>query len=622
MPQVHFDSRVVPLLCLLVALIATMLLPTGSAYAQGATVPLSSPAYLLLERAENLGLLEVPLPTHRPLTRVEVARYLALLDKIYGELTIADAERLLDLEREFAFELKKQPPAYLESRSAKLRKGIFTWFPEKLYWKGESAFSSENPGLAIKANPRIRYDWGFSHDNEWDRLHRYGLGWSVQMTWQEKLGVSFRYLDHMDKVPTDGIHTYRDWKEHGTSDHLTAGEQPSFITRNLNEKTYRHESDEYIVSTTSMSYSFGRLNVLLGREPVGWGPGIRHKLTLGSQVSPVDQLRLDFAITDHLRFVYIHGWLRSEPALKDTIPDPGDSQLRLLDRPKYVAAHRLEWTPRHWLTVGLAEAVIYGDRAPELPYLIPVNLFYATEHNRGDNDNKSVAIDLTVRPYKHISAYGGVWIDDLTVGKLGTDYLQNKFGYLGGTVIDDPFGIENLRWLAEYARMDPYAGSHFYGINRYNHWGTPLGLDLPPNADQLAIRTEWQPGMRWHLSAESAMFRHVETATLNGVELAPGDIGSMYPKSVAKLSIPWGEGQGEHANSVEVALRYELIEHCWLGLSWRQVQSGAFNTQPEQRNAYRADALQRRPGLFDVAKKNYSETATLWSLSFQFNPDR
>ena len=524
---------------------------------------------------------------------------------------------------EFSFESTGELPKTDNSRTAIVRKTAFRWFPNVMYGNGDDLFAVRDDDFRVRINPRFRYDVGSSPNSAWDGLRRMGFGWSLQADWQNKLSVSFRYLDHFDRANSaTPNHTFREWQTNGISDLLVNGETSSTVTRNPNDPAQTRTSDEYLVSTTSLGYQLGRVHILVGREAVGWGPGERQKLTLGQQVSPLDQIRLDFDISSHLRLMYLHGWLRANPPVVDTLYNPDDAELRLLDRPKYVAAHRLEWNPSHLLTLGLSEAVIYGDRAPDLAYLVPVNLFFASEENRGDNDNKSITFDFTVRPLKGSSVYGGIWLDDLTFGKVGSSYLANKVGYLGGVLLDDPWKLKNTRLLVEYTRMDPYAGGHYYAINRYEHWGRPLGLDLPPDADQLALRGEWKPTSQWQLSAETETMRHIETARINGYDISPGSILRMYPQAVQGLGLPWGEGQGQYSQSIGLSARYEAIEHFWLAFGWQRQRMSFFNTQPEMQSTYLPDALQHRPGLFEWGDKTFKYTNTLWSISVLFNIER
>ncbi|MCX7835826.1 MAG: hypothetical protein N2450_07135 [bacterium] len=587
-------------------------------FAQGATIPISSSIYPFLERLETFQTAKKTLPSHRPLTRIEAAQFLLSVDTT--QLTPIDKQKFAQFLNELHFEVNQSFSKKHSKKTSWTKKKLFFWLPKGIYESHNDFFHFKKQEFAIRINPRIRMDYTKSPSKDWNRQQRIGLGWSFQSQWNE-IGVSFRYLDHMDKVPSKNAMTFREWRIFGNSDIAFQGESESYLTRNPQDWTKEKTSEEYIVSTASLSYTWKTLNFLIGRETVGWGPGVRQKLMLGQQISPIDQLRLDFQLLDNLRFVYLHGWLLNDPPVTDTMDFPEDAKPRVLDRQRYVAAHRLEWRMKKWITIGLSESVIYGDRAPELPYLIPINLFYATEHNRRDNDNKSLAVDVKFQAIPKQWLYGGIWIDDLTTGKLGTGFIQNKFGYLVGSILYDPLTLKNSRFVFEYARMDPFAGSHFYQINRYEHWGKPLGLDLLPHSDQWSLLAEWEPFSDWKIYLESTTTRHIDSTILGDLTLASGSLFSHYPPAAYHSSLQFGNGRGRNVHDLQATISYELFEHCFIMVKWRQKRIGVFNTQNsgsisnQKHNSY-------LPGLFDWSNKHYSQTYSQWVLSFLFNFDR
>lgn len=584
------------------------------AFTQGATTPTSSPVYTFLERHEALDLLSRPLPTHRPLTRKEIASFLKEIDE--SKVSKSDLYHMKEYFREYHFEINESFAFDNSERSSWLRKLPFRWFPKSIYESQNDLYHFEENKFAIRFNPRIRFDVSQSQTKTLDKQQRSGLGWSIQSQW-ENIGFSFRYLDHFDKVPAVNAFTLREWRTFGTTYPLFQSESESYITRNPPNPNKSRTSEEYIVSTTAITYQWKKLNFLLGRETVGWGPGNRNKLTLGKHISPIDQVRLDVEFLSNLRFVYLHGWIQSKPSLKDTLYSAGDAQLRMVDRQKYIAAHRLEWIPVKQLTLGISEAVIYADRAPELPYLIPINLFFATEHNRGDNDNKSIAFDVSWRVSKGMNLYAGLWVDDLTIDKIGTGYVQNKFANLYGLTLVDPFTLPQMRWNVEYAKMNPFAGSHFFQINRYEHWGKPLGLDLFPNSDQLSMQFDWEPYFRWQIGFESAVTRHVETSKIGNAVLSSGDINSHYPMENYQSNLYFGNGQGKQYHDIQAHIQYEMFENFHLILQWRQHRWGAFDSQNS--NLLTTTEYRRYlPGLFDLDKKTYpnSHSQVLFSVLF------
>ena len=293
----------------LLGLIGLLCFVSTLAFAQGSVVPLSSPAYRLLERAENLQLLSSNLPQHRPLTRGEVAFHLSQLDSAVRanseantDFSKVDREQLDGLLFEFSFEIKGDVPRSDQSRISQIRKVAFRWLPKPMYRNGDDLWDFQEDDFTVRINPRFRYDVGNSPNPEWNGLRRMGMGWSIQADWLRKFSVSFRYIDHYDPANSSSArHTLREWNRFGQGDILLAGESVSNITRNPVDSTYTKTSEEYLNSTTSIGYKAGKLHILAGRESVGWGPGIQHQLSLGQQVAPLDQIRLDFNLSRHFR---------------------------------------------------------------------------------------------------------------------------------------------------------------------------------------------------------------------------------------------------------------------------------------------------------------------------------
>ena len=93
------------------------LLPAQSVY-----VPLNHTVYSFIERFETKGVLQNSLTTTKPLTRIEIARFIHEVRKDYGmglSLSLVDVERLKFYEEEFREEiLSINPSAQVEMPTA------------------------------------------------------------------------------------------------------------------------------------------------------------------------------------------------------------------------------------------------------------------------------------------------------------------------------------------------------------------------------------------------------------------------------------------------------------------------------------------------------------------------
>lgn len=191
-----------------------------------------------------------------------------------------------------------------------------------------------------------------------------------------------------------------------------------------------------------------------------------------------------------------------------------DGEGILLGPERYMALHRVTVNPWRWLQLGFTEAVVYGQRGPELAYLNPINPIKPAEHALWDRDNTLFALDAVVRPIPGVEAYGTFLADDLDVGLLGQNSFNNKWAVQAG--IGAALGPA-LGWI-EYTRIEPFVYTHRFLLdgsfyNSYQHNGFGLGHPLGPNADQVEAGLRvWLP-MRVRGTAKLRYVRRGENYT-------------------------------------------------------------------------------------------------------------
>ena len=132
---------------------------------------------------------------------------------------------------------------------------------------------------------------------------------------------------------------------------------------------------DYHEATAIVSFDLGDVvDVMAGKGQVMWGPAPDDNLGLSANSPSYDMVLLRSRL-GVLRFEHLVARLRPCPDRPDApiCGDPVDAEAtyivngmtRPLERDKYLAAHRLEISPRPWLDIGLQEVVIYGDRGPD-----------------------------------------------------------------------------------------------------------------------------------------------------------------------------------------------------------------------------------------------------------------
>jgi hypothetical protein len=204
--------------------------------------------------------------------------------------------------------------------------------------------------------------------------------------------------------------------------------------------------------------------------------------------------------TRAVQYAFVHGALGEQSRFVEG--DDGGGVL--LGPQRYLALHRLTVNPWRWLQLAFTEAVVYGQRGPELAYLNPVYPLKPAEHALWDRDNANFALEAVVRPVAGVEAYGTFFATDLDTRRLGQGSYNNKWAWQVG--VGGALGPA-LGW-AEYTRVEPFMYTHRFNLdgsyyNSLTHNGFGLGHPLGPNADQWAAGLQtWLPGrLRGEVSA-------------------------------------------------------------------------------------------------------------------------
>jgi hypothetical protein len=227
-----------------------------------------------------------------------------------------------------------------------------------------------------------------------------------------------------------------------------------------------------------------------------WGPSERNALAISGDTPPFGLLKLE---ADFWRVHYTQtiGLLKGE---------------KYLD--KYLFAHRLEFHLPLRMTAGVNEILIYGDNAHDgdtanagshfgerrldYVYSLPFIPYYFSQHFNGDRDNMTISMDFSALPMPGLKLYFELFIDDL-VSPLSffSDYWSNKWAATLGAHYYFPFERHDVSLLAEYAFVEPWVYTHFFGeSHRYRHYGQSLGTSVGPDGDELFVKLNFRPSRK------------------------------------------------------------------------------------------------------------------------------
>ncbi|MBA7613665.1 hypothetical protein ES703_20919 [subsurface metagenome] len=226
-------------------------------------------------------------------------------------------------------------------------------------------------------------------------------------------------------------------------------------------------------SSMKMTYKAGGFTAMLGKFSQSWGPGL-HSLTVSEKPPTYPQFGFEWRINEKWHFSYLHGDLLS--GIVDSLATlySGMAGIRRIYLDRYIATHRLEWSPVEWLTLGLVESVVYGARGMETIYLMPFMSLWSAEHYLGDTDNVQMSADLTWLPRPDLKFYGVFMMDEWRPEKTFKDTNHNWFAWQGGLDWHSIL-LDEDRLVMEATWTDHRINRHQFPINDFSSHGYPLG---------------------------------------------------------------------------------------------------------------------------------------------------
>jgi len=306
-------------------------------------------------------------------------------------------------------------------------------------------------------------------------LRRVGDAWS-QPNWRDGSGARARltaavgpWVAHSELAAghlTD-VRTF--------SDPLIAGRDVALSTE-----------DSYVALAPSPAW-----DLRVGRSRWHWGPGEEASLLLSGSAPAMSGLALRGRIAP----------LQADLIVLHATTEAG--------RGEQLAAHRIEWQPRHDLRVGVAESARYrasGWQAAYLASVIPFSLVQRLlDQDAGAapdslRNNVLVSLDAAWRIAPGTRVYGELLVDDVHARSTA---FPDKWGYQLGLDGVGPWGGARLTWNAEYTRLSRYVYTSYYGRS-HTVRGASLGAPIGPDARRLRLRISCDPSEAWQLSLFAA----------------------------------------------------------------------------------------------------------------------
>ncbi len=511
-------------------------------YSQSTYVPLNHWVYDYLERLETKQMIQGILNVSKPLSRMEVAQYLAKAYQQFEELNSVEQEQLNFLNIEFKEELsaliEHLTPYQPRIQRIRNNRSIKKVLPGFIYRNDRNFLSYCEDRVRIFFDPILFRQRSFSStdsSNSTERLFQDSNGIRLWGNLGDHLGF---FID------------VRDSKEWGTRKYKMGNytlPRLGFVRATSPGYIYHDETVAYL----KLGFKYFQLSY--GKFSNYWGSGHTGSLILSDYATSYDQLKLEF-IFKKFKFTSLYAQLIAYE----------EHEQDLLQPKKYFAGHRLEFLPWRWLALGLSETVIFTGRSFEPAYLNPIMFFRSAEHYLGSPDNMMMGLDFKCTAIKNLKFYGELLIDDITTTKLGTNWYGNKLGYSVGTFWVDPLSIDNLDLRVEYTRLRPYVYSHENSLS-YTHYASPLGHPIGPNSDDLYFEANYRFSKYARLALFSEFWRH-------GANLADKNVGGDVEQPHRygdELQTQFLAGILEKRRSYGLNFSYELFEGCFFQASYQ-----------------------------------------------------
>lgn len=182
-------------------------------------------------------------------------------------------------------------------------------------------------------------------------------------------------------------------------------------------------------------------NVTLSKDRLQWGNGRSGNFLIGNHIDAHDFFRAS-VFSNHFKFEWLNLFLEASAEPHET----KSKSLRML------MAHRFEFRPWQWMSLSIADAVMFSGNFLELSFLNPAYIF----HNLYNRDmlNAIASVELAFAVCPGVNVYGQFVMDQAqSVGE--PDWEANAFGILGGVEYLTVLGPGILEMAVEYAQTSP-----------------------------------------------------------------------------------------------------------------------------------------------------------------------
>ncbi|MDA0986966.1 MAG: hypothetical protein O3A55_05125 [Bacteroidetes bacterium] len=437
----------------------------------------SHKVYQFLKRAESKGLLKNYRDAVKPISRNNIALFITTINSQKHLLSQVDKDNLQFYKEEFYQELKNQNLLSVDDS---------IYLSER--W---NLYSYKSDGTIVNGNFVGGYtyrDWPFK---KLTRTRSNGL-------------ITYGYLGSS----IGGYLYFRDHQQGGSyqdPNFKFSSEQGQIPIRSTSKNV------EYDFADAQLNFDLPYVTLSIEKMNNVWGAGNRGNIILSTKAPSYPQIKISAKLGEKVNFTYIHSSLHSEitDSVNSYLTPYGSSNsiYRKIYRQKYMASHILEFTPITGIDIAIGESNIYGNRNPELLFLLPTMFIKASEHYTVDLDNNQMFGSFDINLIPNYNFYGSLFIDEFSTEEfLREDRQRNQIGFTLGTHIYD-LVYENTNILFEYTRLNPWVYNHKFQDATYQSHNFDLGHWVGQNGDLFYTGITYNPIYNLQLTFEYEKIR-------------------------------------------------------------------------------------------------------------------
>jgi hypothetical protein len=524
---------------------------SGFLLSQVEYAPVNHPVYEFLKRMSLKEVIKNYNSASLPLSRDKISKYLLEVELNKSRLSNVDRKILQDYYAEFSYDINRNLSGSYSLFSELKSFDVFNDKKQKYLY----AFADSNASLFWDITGNVNQITATGDSLGEHNITLGEIGTRIRGTLFNSVGYYLR-MSNGQKI---------------------AGDQSDVdfslqVIPKLNANTkYKYEQNNFDTYEGYIRYATKNewLSLVAGKETMTYGFGYIDKLFLSTNTVPFSFIKLDLEYKA-VKYSFMYGSLKGDSLGTDI-------------QYKNIATHRLDIGISNALRFGFWESIITSDDAFNFTYFNPLSFLRSADYNAGENqsgnkNNALMGFDIEVIPVKNVSAQATLLIDDLNFSSLFSNEKNeqvandNRFGYQLGVMWSDAFTLPNLTGIIEYTKLEPFVYTHRTNKSQYTNWGLPLGHNLPPNSDEIAVKLKSNIYNRLDATLTYRHQRSGDEVDLNGDTLvynAGGNINRGDGDVVTENTFL--QGKRTDRDIVQLDLVWQPIRQYYLIFSYKYI---------------------------------------------------